>query len=336
MICIIIPNYNGLKHLEVCFNSLRNQTYRDFETILVDNGSVDNSIKFISEKFPEVKLIPLDKNYGFAYATNAGIEKALTSNRFEFILFLNNDMECDKDFLGNLISGFMADEVGSTTSKIMNYYNRDIFDTTGDYYDFYSYPHKRGSDKKDLGQYDERGYVFGGCGGATMFRTEVFRKIGLLDNSFFAYYEDVDFNYRMQLAGYKCLYVPEAVCYHKCGATIKHTFSKKFYLMERNLTSLQVKNYHFKFFIKYGPVSVISRFWNYLRFVRRLKFNLFFYSLAGFFSGLFRSYQYLNKRKAIIKFRVATPEYIESISLDYKRGYKEFYKFKNMSNRRSL
>jgi GT2 family glycosyltransferase len=254
----------------------------------------------------------------------------LLTNLIEYFLFLNNDIECDKYFIENLVSGFTSKLIGSTTSKILNYYERDRLDTTGDYYDFCSYPYRRGGEEKDIGQYNDKGYVFGGSGGATLYRTDVFKRIGLLDDSFFAYYEDIDFNYRMQLAGYKCLYIPEAVCYHKCGATIKNTFSKKYYLMERNLTFLQIKNYHFRFFLKYGIFSVFHRFWNYLRFIKRLKFNLFFYSLAGFYSGLFNSYKYLVKRNEIKKLSVSKPSYIENIAMDFKKGYKEFYKYNSI------
>lgn len=329
MIYVIIPNYNGLKHLQVCFESLKKQTYRDFTIVMVDNGSTDGSVEFVTENYPEVNLLPLDKNYGFAYATNEGIRYAMNFDNCNYVLFLNNDMECDIRFLDNLISGFDENAIGSTTSKILNYYERDRFDTTGDYYDLYSYPFRRGGDEKDSGQFNEKGFVFGGCGGATAYRTDVLKKIGLLDESFFAYYEDIDLNYRMQLAGFKCLYVPEAVCYHKCGATIKNTFSKKFYLMERNLISLQVKNFHFGFFLKYGLASVFIKFWNYLRFIKRLKFNLFFFSLAGFYAGIFNSYKYLDKRNDVKKLIVSSSEYIENISMDFKRGYKEFFKYKN-------
>ncbi|MFA7359931.1 MAG: glycosyltransferase family 2 protein [Candidatus Kapaibacterium sp.] len=327
MICIVIPNYNGLNHLEVCFNSLRNQSYKNFNIILVDNGSIDDSVEYVNRNYPEVKVLKLEKNYGFAFATNAGIIHAINSNLYNYILFLNNDMECDEFFLENLVSGFTSDEIGSTTPKILNYYSRDLLDTTGDYYDFYSYPYKRGGDEKDIKQYQKRGFVFGGCGGSTIYRTELFRNIGLLDDSFFAYYEDIDFNYRMQLAGFKCVYIPEAVCYHKCGATIKNTLSKKFFLMERNLNYLQIKNHNSKLILKYSIISTFNRHWNYLRFIKRYQINFFTNSVAGFWVGLFLSYRYFNQRKQIKKFTVASSDYIEDISMDYKRGYKEFDKY---------
>jgi hypothetical protein len=329
MIYVIIPNYNGIQHLKVCFESLRNQTHRDYVAIMVDNGSSDGSLEFVKDNYPEVVLVSLDKNYGFAFATNEGTRYAMKSDNCDYVLFLNNDIECDKEFLENIISGFNDNNIGSTTSKILNYYERDMFDTAGDYYDLFSYPYRRGGDEKDTGQYNVRGFVFGGCGGATAYRTDVLKKIGLLDESFFAYYEDIDLNYRMQLAGYKCLYIPEAVCYHKCGATIKRTFGKKFYLMERNLISLQVKNFQFGFFLKYGIASVFIKYWNYLRFIKRLEFNLFFYSLAGFFAGIFNSYKYFDKRSDVKKLIVSSSDYIENISMDFKRGYKEFYKYSN-------
>jgi GT2 family glycosyltransferase len=326
MICIIIPNFNGLQHLDVCLNSLRYQTYNNYKVFFVDNGSSDNSIEYVKENFPEVVIIPLDKNYGFAYATNAGIKKALELNMFQYILFLNNDMECDSHFLENLVLGFTNNDVGCVSPKILNYYNRDVIDTTGDYLDLYSYPYKRGFGDKDTGQYDKKGFIFGACGGSALYKTDVFNKIGLLDNTFFAYYEDIDLNYRMQLAGFKCYYEPDSFCYHKCGATIKNTHSKKFFLMERNLTILQVKNYHMKLLFKYVIISILKRLWNFLRFIKKRQFSFFFSSVKGFLAGFLLSFKYLGARRDIKMMTVSSPEYMENISMDYKRGYKEFLK----------
>lgn len=332
MIYIVIQNYNGKKHLEVCFDSLRNQSYTDFKILLVDNGSNDGSVEFIYNNYPEVDVISLDRNYGFAYATNCGIRRAMDKFSCEYILLLNNDIECDKYFLENILSGFTNVNIGSTTCKMKNYYKRDSFDTTGDYFDFYSYPFKRGSGEKDVNQYDTRGYVFGGCGGATVYKTDVFRKIGLLDESFFAYYEDIDLNYRMQLAGYKCLYIPESVCYHKCGATIKNSHKLKFYLMERNLTFLQIKNHDVKLIFKYSIISFFIRYWNYLRFIKRLEFTFMIYSVFGFWAGILSSFKYINDRKKIRRFTVKSNEYIVNIAMDFKCSYKEFEKYKNFEN----
>lgn len=332
MICIVIPNYNGVNHLEVCFSSLKNQTYNDSKIILVDNGSVDGSVEFTIEKYPDVKVINLDKNYGFAYATNYGIRHAIETYSCDHILLLNNDIECDKYFLENMLLGFDNNKIGSTTCKMMNYYDKSIFDTTGDYFDFYSYPFKRGNGEMNVNQYENSGYVFGGCGGATAYRTDVIKNIGLLDESFFAYYEDIDYNYRMQLAGYKCLYVHKAVCYHKCGATIKKNHKRKYFLMERNLTFLQIKNHNIKFIFKYSFISILNRHWNYLRFIKRNEYVFMLYSVLGFWSGIFGSFKYFSERKRIKKLTTVSNNYIESIAMDFKSDYKEFKKFGRIIN----
>ena len=327
MIYIVIPNFNGLDHLEECFNSIRNQSYKYYKVILVDNGSNDDSVDYTTNNYPEIKIISLERNYGFAYATNCGIRYALGKQLCEYVLLLNNDIECDEFFLESLLSGFTNDYIGSTTCKMFNFYKRNRFDTTGDYYDFYSYPFKRGNNEIDDMQYESKGFVFGGCGGATAYKADIFKKIGLLDESFFAYYEDVDFNYRMQLAGYKCLYVPEAKCYHKCGATIKNTPSKKFFLMERNLSSLQIKNHSLKLILKYSLLSVFNRHWNYLRFIKKRKLLFLVYSVIGFWVGFINSFKYLNDRKTIKKITVVSNDYITSIAMDFKRGYKEYQSY---------
>ncbi len=327
MIHIVIPNYNGLEHLRVCLQSLKNQTYKSFKVILVDNNSTDNSVNYVRNNFPEVDVLELDTNYGFAYPTNLGIKESLKSKDCKYILFLNNDIECAKDFLEKFLTGFISDKVGSVACKMMNYYERNIFDSAGDYFDLRSYPYKRGFSEIDEGQYDERGYIFGACGGAAIYRREVFERIGFLDNSFFAYYEDIDLNFRMQLSGYKCFYIPEAICYHKSGATIKKTHGKKFFLMERNLTSILIKNYQGNLLLKHGVISIFSRLWNYLRFLKKNEYKYFFYSLVGFIAGLRNVYSNMKKRKEIKMNISSSMKYIENICMDFKSGYKELKMF---------
>lgn len=324
MIFIVIPNYNGEEHLATCLTSLRNQTYQEYRIIVVDNGSSDNSIKLIKESFPEVHIISNSVNKGFANAVNVGINYSINSDLCEFILLLNNDTECDTKFLENFVNGIRESDAGSAACKMLDFYNRKIIDTVGDYLDLKSYPYKRGSGETDTGQYDKKGYIFSACGGAALYKKEVFLKTGLFDDNFFAYYEDIDFSYRMQLYGYKCIYIPEAICYHKCGATIKKKHAKKFFLMERNLTSLVIKNYHAKLILKFGVVSFFVRFWNLLRFLKRTEFTFFFYSLKGLVTGIFTIPKYLPVRKIIQKNSVKTAKDIELIAMDYKNGYKEF------------
>lgn len=215
-VTIIIPNWNGKHFLKTSLNSLKGQTFKDFEIIVVDNGSTDGSIEFLQDNYPEVRIIRFSENRGFSAAVNAGIKEA----KGEYIALLNNDAEVDPKWLEELVYALERyPEVGFCASKMVNYFNRSIIDTAGDGFSRYGIAFKRGSGKPDGPEYNKEEYVFGACGGAAIYRREVFDKIGLFDEDFFAYLEDVDLSFRAQLRGFKCLYVPTAIVYHMMGGT---------------------------------------------------------------------------------------------------------------------
>ncbi|MEM9773770.1 MAG: glycosyltransferase, partial [Chloroflexota bacterium] len=137
---IIIPNWNGKQHLEVCFNSLRQQTVQDFEVLLVDNGSEDGSQSYIKAEFPEVKLIENGENLGFTGACIKGYEAAVG----EFIILLNNDTETTSDWLEKLLAGFNQADVGSVIGKILLFDQRDKLHTAGDFVRIDGSPGNRG------------------------------------------------------------------------------------------------------------------------------------------------------------------------------------------------
>lgn len=213
---IIIPHFNGRHHLEECFNALRGQSDRDFEVILVDNGSSDGSQAYVRAHYPEVRLLELGQNRGFTGACNAGYAAA----RGEIIILLNNDTAVAPEWLAEIRRAFAAHpEVGSVASKMLLYDRRDHFHTAGDYYRVDGLPGNRGVWQKDEGQYDRAEYVFSACGGAAAYRRAMLETIGFLDDDFFFSCEDVDLGWRINLAGWKVLYLPTAVVYHKLKAT---------------------------------------------------------------------------------------------------------------------
>lgn len=313
MISIIIPNYNGVKHLTVCFESLQNQTYGDFKVFLVDNNSSDDSIKFTKENFPEVEILRLNSNTGFAKAVNEGIKQSLKNQNIEYIVLLNNDIECDKNFVKELLNGFKSNETGSVACKMLNYYNRDIIDNAGDFIKRKGSPYPRGFGEKDIGQYDEEEFVWGACAGAAMYKREVFDNTGFFDEDFFAYYEDVDFNFRMQLVGYKCFYNPKAVCFHKRGSTLKHKIGFETMFCEKNLIAVRLKNYPVTTLFKWAPFFVLVRLKRYFGFLMNHPLNVFLYAVKGFLKGLTEIPNSLSKRKKIQSQKTVTNEYIESI-----------------------
>lgn len=244
---IIIPHLNGRHHLDDCFNSLRQQTFTDFEILLVDNGSTDGTQEYVREKYPEVKLLELDRNYGFTGACNAGWQAASG----EFIILLNNDTEVDPNWLAEIVSAFQRrPDVGIVASKMLLFDRRDHFHTAGDFYRLDGIPGNRGVWQQDVGQYDVEEEVFSACGGSSAYRRQLLDEIGFLDDDFFFSCEDVDVSWRAHLAGWKVLYVPTAVVYHKLKATGGAVTGS--YYDGRNFLYLIWKNY---------PSSLLRQNW---------------------------------------------------------------------------
>ena len=213
---IIIPNWNGLKFLPTCFEALKTQTYSDFETILVDNASSDESVSHTQINYPWVKIVQLAHNSGFTGAINAGIAVA----QGEFVVLLNNDTEVTPAWLEVIRSTFAAHpEAGSVACKILLFDKRQTFHSAGDGVGKDGIPINRGVWQKDTGQFDEDNFIFGGCGGAIAYRKSALDEVGMLDEDLFMYCEDVDLNWRLQLAGYRCVFAPKAVVYHYLSAT---------------------------------------------------------------------------------------------------------------------
>ncbi len=238
VVSIIIPNWNGRHHLDTCLSSLREQSYADYEVILVDNASADDSVSFIRENFPEIRIVALNENRGFTGACNAGYAEA----RGEYIVLLNNDTEVDEGWLEAIVDAFERHEdVGSVASKILLFDRRDHFHTAGDYYRLDGIPGNRGVWQKDLGQYDRQEYIFSACGAAAAYRRTMLEQIGFLDERFYFSCEDVDLGWRAHLGGWRVLYVPSAVVYHKLKATGGDVTAS--YYDGRNYLYLIWKNY---------------------------------------------------------------------------------------------
>jgi GT2 family glycosyltransferase len=247
-VSIIIPNWNGCHHLDICLSSLREQSFTDYEVILVDNASSDGSIAYVREHFPEVIVVPLAENKGFTGACNAGYACA----QGEYIVLLNNDTEADAGWLAAIVAAFERnDDVGSIASKILLFDRRDHFHTAGDYYRLDGIPGNRGVWQQDRGQYDRQEYVFSACGAAAAYRRAMLEAIGFLDERFYFSCEDVDLGWRAHLAGWRVLYVPTAIVYHKLKATGGNVTAS--YYDGRNYLYLLWKNY---------PGRLMRRHWH--------------------------------------------------------------------------
>jgi GT2 family glycosyltransferase len=216
LVSVVVPNWNGARHLPACLDSLRRQTYPRLQVTVVDNASSDRSLELLQTDYPDVTTLPLAENRGFTGACNTGIEA--TSGKI--VALLNNDTEADPGWLEQVVAAFERHpQAGMVASKMMLFDRRDTFHTAGDLYGFDGVPRNRGVWEIDAGQYDKEEYVFGACGGSAAYRRSMLEKIGLLDEDFFYSSEDLDLAWRAQLAGYRCVYAPRAIVYHKLGAT---------------------------------------------------------------------------------------------------------------------
>jgi len=215
-VTVVIPNWNGKHLLKTCLDSLRGQSYSNHTIIVVDNGSTDGSVEYLAELYPEVEVACFAENRGFSVAVNEGVKRATG----DYIALLNNDTEVDPRWLEELVGALERHpEVGFCASKMLNFYRRNILDTAGDGFSRYGLAFKRGSRRADGPEYNSEEYVFGACGGASIYRRKLFEEVGLFDEDFFAYLEDVDLSFRAQLKGFRCLYVPTAIVYHMVGGT---------------------------------------------------------------------------------------------------------------------
>ncbi|MCU0520189.1 MAG: glycosyltransferase family 2 protein [Anaerolineae bacterium] len=236
-VSVIIPNWNGAQHLPVCLDSLRRQTYPVTETIVVDNASQDASLSIL-RSYPEVRVLPQTTNLGFTGGCNAGLRAAKGTIR----ILLNNDTEAHPEWIAAIVKTF-ADhpEAGLVASKMLLFDRRDMLHTAGDYVTPDGLAHNRGVWVKDMGQYNHRGYVFSACGGSAAYRSTMLDEIGLLDEDFFFSFEDVDLAWRAQLAGWRCVFEPSAVVYHKLKASGGGATAS--YYDGRNRIYTLVKNY---------------------------------------------------------------------------------------------
>lgn len=241
-VTIIIPNYNGKHFLRPCLESLSKQNYQEFEIIVVDNHSSDGSITFMNENYPEIKIIAMDKNRGFCAAVNAGIRQAATP----YVILLNNDTIAEPHFVEELMRAIQqSPRIFSVSSKMVQMYHPELIDSAGDLYTLAGWSICRGTGRP-ISNYTKPDEIFSACGGAAVYRRSVFRRIGLFDESHFAYLEDMDIGYRARIYGYENRYCPTAIVRHVGSGTSGSKYNSfKVKLSARNSVWLIYKNMPF-------------------------------------------------------------------------------------------
>lgn len=225
LISLVIINYNNKSFLKRCINSILNQTYSNLEIIFIDNESADGSFDYMKEEYldKDILLIRNEKNNGYAGAANQGIK---ISNG-KYVMIINPDIIMEEDFIANLYSYIITDNtIGAISGKLLKYdfdnsKKLNYIDSAGIIMFRNRRCIDRGQNQEDVGQYDNIERVFGVCGAAPMYRKDALEKIKFnseyFDEDFFAYKEDIDLSWRMNLVGYKNIYYPKAVAYHGRG-----------------------------------------------------------------------------------------------------------------------
>jgi GT2 family glycosyltransferase len=246
LVSILVLNYNGLRFLPDCFDSLLASHYPNYEICLVDNNSTDSSVEYTQKNYPVVKILQTHKNAGYSRAYNL----AMAAAGGKYFVLLNNDVIVDPGWLIPLVQAAEKDPaIGALQPKILSMIDRKCFEyagASGGYIDKYGYPFLRGrifyTIEPDEQQYNTTADVFWTSGAAMFVRAEALKSCGNLDEDFVHHMEEIDWCWRMHLCGYKLQAIPEAVIYHYAGATIKEGSYKKLYWNHRNNIFMLVKN----------------------------------------------------------------------------------------------
>lgn len=325
---VVILNWNGRKFLEKFLPSVIAFSKEDAEIIVADNASTDDSVPYLKNNFPEIKLIINETNGGFA----KGYNDALSKVDADYYILLNSDIEVTENWIKPVIELMNSDQkIAACQPKLRSFYEREKFEyagAAGGFIDKYGYPFCRGrlfqSMEVDNGQYDDVKEIFWATGACLFVRAELYHKFGGLDNDFFAHMEEIDFCWRLKNSGYKIMYCPKSVVYHVGGGTLPKSSSRKTYLNFRNNFSLLFKNLPSN---RIFPVFASRLFLDGLAgltflmkggfadLVAVIKAHFYFYGNIG----------KLNKKRKIIKPKPVTKIYNGCIVIShYAQGKKKF------------
>ena len=240
-VSVVIPNFNGEQYIDECMTALRKQTEKDFEVILVDNASEDDSVAvFESYGDMNISTILLDENYGFSRAVNEGIKASAA----EYVILLNNDTHVGKRFVQALVEAMEEDDnIFSAQAHMLQYSDRSLTDSAGDYFCALGWGFSKGKDE-NASKFTEKRDVFSACAGAAIYRKSIFEEIGYFEEAFFAYLEDMDMGYRARLHGYRNVFAPEAKVLHIGSASTGSRYNEfKTRLSARNSMLVMYKNF---------------------------------------------------------------------------------------------
>jgi len=257
---VAVLSYDGRHLLETILPSLAAQRFRDFEVVVVDNGSRDGTIEWLRERWPTVAVHSIPDNVGVTPALNV----CARAGHGELVGLFNNDLELAPGCLGELVAALDAHpEAGWAGPKQMRFDDRRVLDGAGDIFTWRGGGHRRGHGELDRGQYDAPSSIFGACGGAAIYRRSALLAVGPFDEDFHAFYEDIDWDFRAQLLGFRCRYVPRAVVYHIGSATIGAgltDFTR--YHLWRNAIWVLAKNAPGRLLVRHLPELMLGQLLN--------------------------------------------------------------------------
>lgn len=249
-VAVVILNWNGQKFLEQFLPFVLATSYNNFEVVVADNGSTDNSVSFLRNTYPGIRIISFKMNFGFA----KGYNEALNQVQADYYVILNSDVEVQSNWLVPMVELLESNKlIAACQPKILSFTNRKMFEyagAAGGWLDKYGYPFAKGRIfdicEEDKGQYDQCEPIFWASGAALFIRSSVFHEVKGFDEYFFAHQEEIDMCWRIQLAGYKIYSCPAAIVYHVGGGTLPRGNSLKTYLNFRNNRIMLSKNLPFR------------------------------------------------------------------------------------------
>lgn len=302
---VIIPNLNGGDALIEAVDSLKAQSLKPY-IIVVDNASTDNSVTALAQKHPEIEIILHETNKGYAGGVNPGFKRAIEMSA-SYAAPFNDDAIADKNWLKLLVEALDDNpQVGVAACKVLHADGKHL-DSTGDYYTNWGLPYPRGRGEFDSGQYDDQTTIFGASGAASLYRVSALQEVGLLDEDFFAYYEDVDLSFRLQLANWKVLYVPASRVYHRIGMTSGRIKGFTTYQTMKNLPLLLLKNVPRRYLWRVGRRYYLA---HWLFFLRAITRRQGWAALKGDAKGTALFIKKYRERRHIQKHKKVTDEYI--------------------------
>lgn len=305
-VSVVILNWNGRHLLPDCLASVRRQTYRDFEVILVDNGSSDGSVDWVRTEYPEVRVLALGSNHGFCGGNNAGMRAA----RGEYVVLLNNDTEVAEDWLAELVRYVSADRtIAACDSKVLYFDRRDTIWSAGGNYSIAGSAEFRGQGRKDT-DVVEPAEVFIAVACSVIYPRRVLAEIGLFDEDFFAGYEDVDWSFRALLRGYRILNVPSSRVYHKVSATHQYNSPTYVYHGQRNVVAVFLKNMPAPLLLRFTPLHLLYTGGSLLYFARAGRLPAFLRAKWDALRQLPRTWR---KRREIQRHRSVSTRQVEAV-----------------------